>query len=97
MDLHEEKYFIAIAKNRSLTAAAEQVHVSQQALSLYLSRLEKQLKAILFIRSPQGMELTELGSVYLECCRKNVENWEQAAEQIRRICAQAEEKDGSVL
>ncbi len=85
MDLHEQSYYIAIAEAGSLTKAAEKVHVSQQALSLYVSRLEKQMNAILFIRKKNSMELTEIGELYLECCRKTVTNWNQTRTLIRGL------------
>lgn len=82
MDLHEQGYFIAIAETGSLTKAAERVHVSQQALSLYLSRLEKQMSAILFIRGKNKLELTEIGELYLDCCKRVQSNWYQTKTMI---------------
>ncbi len=57
-------YFIALARERSFTRAAEQLHITQQTLSNYIAQLEKELGNQLFIRHIP-LELTFAGETYL--------------------------------
>ncbi len=60
------RYFWAIAHAGSLTRAAEQLNVSQSALSTQLRQLEERLGHELFDRSNRRLTLTEAGRVALE-------------------------------
>lgn len=53
--------FYYVAQNASLTAAANQLYLSQSTVSRAIQSLENKLNCTLFIRSPKGMELTESG------------------------------------
>lgn len=63
-------YVITIAECKSISAAAELLYVSQPSLSRSLSHLESELGVKLFIRTPKGTELTEVGRIYLEYAQK---------------------------
>ena len=41
MELSQLEQFIAIAKNKTMTKAAQQLHISQPALSIGLKKLEE--------------------------------------------------------
>lgn len=43
MDLKQLNYIVVIAEEQNLTKAAERLFVSQSTLSLFLSKLEKEL------------------------------------------------------
>jgi LysR family transcriptional regulator, transcriptional activator of nhaA len=58
-------YFWAVAKEGNLTRTAEQLHVSQSALSTQIKQLEDQLGQALFIRAGRALQLTEAGRVAL--------------------------------
>jgi DNA-binding transcriptional LysR family regulator len=53
--------FLTIAKYMKLSKAAETMYISQPALSMILQRLEERIGVRLFIRSNQGLSLTEEG------------------------------------
>ncbi len=61
MELYRLKSFLAIARNRNLTRAAEQMNISQSALSSQIRQLEEELGLSLFERSSRGMLLTDCG------------------------------------
>ncbi|SHI89761.1 DNA-binding transcriptional regulator, LysR family [Malonomonas rubra DSM 5091] len=61
MELYRLKSFLAIAKAKNLTRAAEQQHISQSALSSQLKQLEEELELSLFERSARGMHLSAPG------------------------------------
>ncbi|MEO7200137.1 MAG: LysR family transcriptional regulator, partial [Dokdonella sp.] len=54
-------YFWRVAKNGSLTHAAEQIHTSQSALSTQIKQLENRLGKPLFDRRGRRLELTATG------------------------------------
>lgn len=61
MDLHQLKTFVAVARERSITRASEQLHLSQPAVSAHIKALEDELGLLLFERTPRGMSLTSDG------------------------------------
>jgi DNA-binding transcriptional LysR family regulator len=65
MELRHLRYFIAIAEERSFTAAAERLWVAQPGLSTQIRRLEAELGARLFERHPRGIDLTPAGELFL--------------------------------
>ncbi len=65
LNYHHLHYFWAVAKEGNLTRAAEQLHVSQSALSTQIKQLEDQLGQALFTREGRALQLTEAGRVAL--------------------------------
>lgn len=68
MNVNLELYriFYVVAKNKHMTRASEELHISQPAISQSIKKLEEQLGGILFLRSNKGMELTEEGKMFFE-------------------------------
>lgn len=66
MNTHEFEYVAAIAKYNSFSTAAKQLHISQPALSNYITKLESSLGAQLFDRSVSPITITEPGIQYLK-------------------------------
>jgi len=56
-------YFLKVCECKSFTAASEELHLSQAALSSSIKKLEDSLNAQLFIRHRRGVYLTELGEL----------------------------------
>lgn len=59
------KYFLAIADERSISAAARKLYISQQSLSEHLKKLETEMGTPLFKRGKE-LELTIAGQCFLE-------------------------------
>jgi DNA-binding transcriptional LysR family regulator len=57
--------FIEVARTRSVSRAADALFVTQPALTARIQRLEGDLGARLFVRTPRGMRLTEAGEAFL--------------------------------
>ena len=80
IDLELYKVFYAVAKNKHMTRASEELHISQPAISQSIKKLEEQLGGTLFLRSNKGMELTEEGKMFFDYVKgaleliKNAEN-----------------------
>jgi LysR family transcriptional regulator, transcriptional activator of nhaA len=66
LNYHHLRYFWTVAKEGSLRAAAERLHVSQPSISAQLGQLEAFLGQPLFRRSGRGLQLTDTGRLVLE-------------------------------
>lgn len=65
MTLRQVLYFIAVAENGSITAAAHQVNISQSVITQAIHALERELGAALFERHARGVALTHDGHRFL--------------------------------
>lgn len=63
MNLKQLEYFMAIAEEHQLTAAAKRLHITQPPLSYELQQLEKELGVRLVNRGPRMAELTDAGKL----------------------------------
>lgn len=63
MELRVLNYFLAIAREESITGAANALHLSQPTLSRQIKDMEEELGATLLIRSNRKVELTEEGRI----------------------------------
>lgn len=70
MNTQQLPYILAIASTGSLSKAARQLHVSQPALSKYLSQLEQQVGMDLFLRYKKRLYPTPAGKLYIEAARE---------------------------
>ena len=64
-------YFLAVAREKNITKAAESLHITQPTLSQQIMSLEKQLGKKLFIRGKKAMTLTVDG-VYFQKQAMNI-------------------------
>jgi DNA-binding transcriptional LysR family regulator len=70
LELRQLTYFIEVANYKSITKAAEQLHISQPALSKSIKALEEELGTTLLIRTNKATHVTDAGHVVLEHARK---------------------------
>lgn len=63
------KYFLAMADEGSLSAAARKLNVSQPTLSRRLTTLEEQVGSDLFARTRTGLEMTAIGEQLIDHAR----------------------------
>ncbi len=63
MELYQLKSFVKIAQTHNLRKAAENLHISQSALSSQIKLLEERLDLKLFTRTAKGMVLTDNGRI----------------------------------
>jgi len=61
--------FLAVAQTQGFSSAADTLNVTQSALSQRVKNLEEELGLTLFIRTPQGAQLTEQGERLLRYCQ----------------------------
>jgi LysR family hca operon transcriptional activator len=90
MELRHLRYFVAVAEEGSLTAAAQKrLHTAQPSLSRQIHDLEAELGVRLLIRGPRGIELTASGRVFLDHARVALLQVEAATEAARRAAQPA--------
>src|SRR5262245_3418395 len=65
MELHQLRYFVAVAETGSFTRAAQRCQVAQPSLSQQIQKLEKALRQQLFDRLGRRVLLTEAGQALL--------------------------------
>ena len=64
MELRTLRYFLAVAQARTISAAAEALHVTQPTLSRQMQELEEELGKTLFLRGKRSITLTEEGTFF---------------------------------
>lgn len=82
MELHQLRYFCAVAESGSFSRAAEQAHVSQPSLSQQIMKLEDELGARLFDRLGRSVRLTDLGKAFLPRARGVLRELEAARGEV---------------
>ena len=65
MEVHQLRYFCAVARHGTFTRASEVEHVAQPSLSQQILKLEAELGARLFDRLPRSAKLTVFGKAFL--------------------------------
>ena len=83
-ELYQLEQLLAVAACGTLSNAAEQLHISQPALSRSMQRLEAELQVSLFTRQKNKIELNENGRMAVDYARKIME---QSQDMISRIQA----------
>ncbi len=85
MEIKQLKAFIAIAEEKTFTAGAKRVHVTQAAVSMQIKQLEDEIGLPLFTRTPRRVILTEAGEYLLERARRILREHNSALEELAEI------------
>jgi DNA-binding transcriptional LysR family regulator len=93
MELHQVRYFVAVASTLNFTRAAEQCNVTQPALTKGVQKLEYELGGQLIHRERLLTQLTELGKEVLPM----LEHTLAAAEAVRRRAQEYRQKEVAPL
>src|SRR4051812_1195285 len=70
MEIHQLRYFVAVAEESSFSRAAAREHVAQPSLSQQIQKLEAEMDQRLFDRLSRTVVVTEAGKCLLEYARK---------------------------
>jgi DNA-binding transcriptional LysR family regulator len=83
LDLRLVRCFTVLAEHQHFGRAAEALHLTPSSLSRQISRLEQQMGARLFDRTPRGTQLTEAGGVFLPLATAVLRSAADAAARTR--------------
>ncbi len=70
MEMHQVRYFLAVARTLNFTRAAEECNVAQPSLTRAIRQLEEELGGDLFRRERPHAQITELGNRMLPLLRQ---------------------------
>jgi LysR family hydrogen peroxide-inducible transcriptional activator len=70
MEIHQLRYFVAVADEGSFSRAAAKVRVAQPSLSQQIRKLEAEVGQPLFDRLPRSVMLTEAGHCFIDYARQ---------------------------
>lgn len=93
MQLHQVRYFLALASTLNFTRAAEQCCVTQPALTKGIQKLEQELGGQLIYRERQLTQLTDFGREVLPTLERT---W-ASVEAVRRTAQQFQQKEVAPL
>lgn len=77
MRIEQLEYLVEAAQYKSLTEAGEQLHISQQALSASIRKMEEEIGVPLLIRTHRGSTLTPQGQVLARGANKLLADYRQ--------------------
>jgi LysR family hydrogen peroxide-inducible transcriptional activator len=85
MELHQLRYFRAVARTGNFTRAAEQEHVAQPSLSQQIRKLEDELGSRLFDRLGRRASLTQCGESFLLRVQRVLNELTEARREIQEM------------
>jgi len=84
-NLTQYKFFLAAAKNGSISAAARKLYVTQPAVSSGILQLEDALGVKLFFRTSRGITLTPEGKILYDYVNSGLSFIEAGEDKLREI------------
>ena len=85
MELRVLRYFLAVAREGSVTHAAQRLHISQPSLSKQLKDLEGELGKKLFVRSSFSVRLTEEGMLLRKRAEEILDMVDKTEEEFKAL------------
>lgn len=79
------KVFYHVAKHKNLTRAAEELFISQPAITQSIKKLEEQIGYSLFYRTKHGMNLTKEGEILLDYLKNPIECLQSGKSKIEEL------------
>lgn len=93
MEIRELKYFLAVAREESISRAAEALFVTQPNLSRQMQNLEKEIGQQLFIRGTRKITLTEAGRLLRKRAEEIIELYDKTEAEL---CAPITDISGDI-
>lgn len=85
MELHQLRYFVAVAKEGSMTQAAASLFLAQPTLSIQIRKLEQEIGAKLFERLARRVVLTEAGTAFLDHAERALAELAQGRDRVADV------------
>lgn len=83
MHFNQLELFVAVAQHGQINRAADEMLISQPALSRQISALEKSVGAPLFERHSRGVSLTKAGEILLEEALRTINRMQSVVDEIQ--------------
>lgn len=84
MDIRHFRYFLAVARHRNFTRAAEQLGIAPPTLTRQIQDMEAELGTRLFLRQARDVSLTEAGAALVIEAEATVRQFESAQRNAQR-------------
>lgn len=84
-NLNYYNVFYTVAKTGSISRAANQLYISQPAVSKAISNLEENMGIALFVRNSRGVALTEEGTILYDYIERALDNIVKGEESLKNI------------
>lgn len=85
LSLSNLRAFEAVARRLSFSEAADELFVTQSAISRQIKGLEEELGAALFVRGTRHVEMTQSGQVLLRSVEAGLQKIDASVRQIRQV------------
>ncbi len=85
MEFRQLRYFVAVADEGNIGRAALRLNISQPPVTRQIQALEYELGTKLFVRTPQGGELTESGKDFYRDAQNILANARNAVDRSRAV------------
>jgi LysR family transcriptional regulator, hydrogen peroxide-inducible genes activator len=92
MEMHQLRYFVAVARTGTFSRAADECHVAQPSLSQQVQKLESEVGERLFERTRRRAILTPAGALFLPHALSILETAEQGRQEIREMSGEVRGK-----
>ncbi|MBI4492489.1 MAG: LysR family transcriptional regulator [Chloroflexi bacterium] len=85
MELHQLRYFLAVARHHHFSRAAQELRVAQPSVSQQIQKLESELGVRLLDRTRGGVVLTEAGQAFLPRAQHALEQLQEARLELEEL------------
>lgn len=85
VELRQLQYFVKVAKMQHVTQAAEELRISQSAVSRQIHLLEQELGVSLFIQQGRNLQLTAVGKLFLKRIEAILEDIDKAVAEVHHF------------
>jgi LysR family transcriptional regulator, hydrogen peroxide-inducible genes activator len=92
MEMHQLRYFVAVARTGTFSRAAAECRVAQPSLSQQIQKLESEVGDRLFERTRRRAILTPAGTLFLPHALSILETAERGCQEIREMSGQVRGK-----
>lgn len=87
-NLEAMRIFVSVATQGSFTEAARRMRLSPSVVTRSVAQIEERLGIMLLNRTTRSVQLTERGQIYLEDCKRILEDFEMMERRVRGEGAQ---------
>jgi len=85
IEIRHLRYFLAVARERNFTRAAESLNMAQPPLSRQIQQLEEEVGVVLFDRDSRPLSLTRAGALFYEQAHQVVQRMDELKTMMRRF------------